>query len=252
MHCRNWPLQCFCSRGVWAHAYKHYPVRVEPGCLCGGEIRITIALSRWLSRTSPVPIWLLKVRSWSTIHISRVPCKGSQLMFKPNPCWGAHLGCSLLSGDSLYDGGVLRRVAHPSVAVERVEGAQVGESHEDDGQSFVDHHRGGSVGQSAVAPWEVPHTAQEGARRAAHQHESLGRRESGREKESGREGEREWWTDHVVRLSFSLLCKQSNDKMLPLQIITGFLWFYIIGFYFFYSWKKYFWICLSFNFTCAN
>lgn len=54
------------------------------------------------------------------------------------------------------------------MAVECVEGAQVGEGHEDYGQCFVDHHRCGGVGESTVAGGEVPHTAQQGACRATH------------------------------------------------------------------------------------
>lgn len=46
----------------------------------------------------------------------------------------------------------------------------------------MDHHRCGGVGEAAVAGGEVPDTAQQGARRAAHQHQGLREEE---EDESG-------------------------------------------------------------------
>lgn len=79
----------------------------------------------------------------------------------------------------------------PAVGVECVEGAQVGDGHQDDRQDLVDHHGGGGVGQGIVAGWEVPHTAQQGARGAADQHQGLeGKREEGRGDRGQQRGER--------------------------------------------------------------
>lgn len=72
----------------------------------------------------------------------------------------------------------------PAVGVECVEGAQVGDGHQDDRQDLVDHHGGGGVGQGIVAGWEVPHTAQQRARGAADQHQGL--EEAWREEETRR------------------------------------------------------------------
>lgn len=81
-----------------------------------------------------------------------------------------HLGCSSLSRHPFYDRCVLHWTPHPTVGVERVEGAQVGKGHEDYRNCFMDHHRCGGIGQATVAGGKVPHTAQQGARCATHQH----------------------------------------------------------------------------------
>lgn len=99
---------------------------------------------------------------------------------QPKKIWPApHLGCSPLSRYPLYDGCILHRAPHPTVGVECVKGAQVGKGHQDYGNCFVDHHGRGGIGQAAEDGGKVPHTAQQGARCAAHQHQGLRKEESG-------------------------------------------------------------------------
>lgn len=56
----------------------------------------------------------------------------------------------------------------------------------------MDHHRCGGIGQATVAGGEVPHTAQQGARCAAHQHQGL------REEEEDGGVEERGWDIHLV------------------------------------------------------
>lgn len=54
----------------------------------------------------------------------------------------------------------------------------------------MDHHRCGGIGQATVAGGKVPHTAQQGARCAAHQHQGLRKEDEDRGVESEHGGKR--------------------------------------------------------------
>lgn len=65
------------------------------------------------------------------------------------------------------------------MGVQCVQGADVGNCHQDDGKCFMYHYGCSSVGQATVAGGKVPHTAQQGARCAAYKHQGL-RNEDGK------------------------------------------------------------------------
>ena len=63
------------------------------------------------------------------------------------------------------------------MGVQCVEGAQVGDGHEDDRHNLMDHHGGSGIGQSTISRGEVPHTAQQRACGAAYHHQCLTEKE---------------------------------------------------------------------------
>ena len=72
------------------------------------------------------------------------------------------------------------------MCVERVKGAQVGKGHQDYGNCFMDHHGCGGIGQATEDGGKVPHTTQQGACCAAHQHQGLEKRKEERAQHGGK------------------------------------------------------------------
>lgn len=89
----------------------------------------------------------------------------------------SHLGGSSLRWDPFDDRSVLHRAPHPAVGVERVEGGDVGDDHQEDWKYFMYGQWRGGVGQTGVVGGKVPHTSQQGAHCAAEEHQGLRKEE---------------------------------------------------------------------------